>query len=107
MGKTNLGLVASTGFVKANSDLARKMVAAHVKATQAITADPTVVVDSTVKTFNVTREVAERSTRNLFFTTDSGAPFVSGLKALSKMMIDDKLLEKEPDWVSFLNLGYV
>jgi NitT/TauT family transport system substrate-binding protein len=107
MGKTNLGVVASTGFVKANSDLVRTIVAAHVKATQAITADPTVVVDATINTFNVTREVAERSTRNLFFTTDSGAPFVSGLKALSKMMIDDKLLEKEPDWVSFLNLGYV
>jgi sulfur transfer protein SufE len=54
----------------------------------------------------MTKEVAELSTKNLFFSADSGAPFVSGLKALAKMMIDDKMLEKEPDWANFLNLGY-
>ena len=54
----------------------------------------------------MTKEVAELSTKNLFFSADSGAAFVSGLKALAKMMIDDKMLEKEPDWASFLNLGY-
>ena len=37
---------------------------------------------------------------------DSGPAFVSGLKALAKMMMDDKMLEKEPDWDNFLNLGY-
>jgi hypothetical protein len=31
---------------------------------------------------------------------------VSGLKALAKMMMDDKMLEKEPAWDEFLNLGY-
>jgi len=51
--------------------------------------------------------VAELSVKNLFFSADSGAPFVSGLKALAKMMLDDKMLDKEPDWGSFLNLGYV
>ena len=25
---------------------------------------------------------------------------------LAKMMLDDKMLEKEPDWSQFLNLGY-
>ena len=55
----------------------------------------------------MTKEVAELSVKNLFFSADSGAPFVSGLKALAKMMIDDKMLDKEPDWGSFLNLGYV
>jgi NitT/TauT family transport system substrate-binding protein len=107
MGKTNLGFVASTAFVKKDPELTKKMVAAHVKATQAMAADPTVAIDTTIKVFKMTKEVAERSTRNLFFTADSGAPFVSGLKALSKMMIEDKLLDKEPDWASFLNLGYV
>jgi NitT/TauT family transport system substrate-binding protein len=107
MGKTNLGFVASAAFVKKDPELTKKMVAAHVKATQAMAADPSVAIDTTIKVFKMTKEVAERSTKNLFFTADSGAPFVSGLKALSKMMIDDKLLDKEPDWASFLNLGYV
>jgi len=54
----------------------------------------------------MTKEVAELSTKNLFFSADSGAGFVNGLKALAKMMMDDKMLEKEPDWSQFLNLGY-
>lgn len=107
MGKTNLGFVASAAFVKKEPELARKLVAAHVKATEAVAADPTVALDATIKVFKTTREVAERSARNLFFTADSSAPFVGGLKALSKMMVEDKLLDKEPDWASFLNLGYV
>jgi len=107
IGRTNVGLVGSTAFVKKNPELTRKIVASHVKATQAVAADPTVAVHATIKAFDMTEEVAVRAARNLFFTTDSGAQFVSGLKGLSKMMIDDKLLDKEPDWVSFLNLGYV
>ena len=45
----------------------------------------------------LTRYEAKLSVKNLFFSAESGAPFVSGLKALAKMMIDDKLLDKEPD----------
>jgi len=107
MGKTNLGFVASEAFVKKEPELTKKMVAAHVKSTQAIASDPTVAVDTTIKVFKMTKEVAELSVKNLFFSANSGAPFVSGLKALAKMMIDDKLLDKEPDWGTFLNLGYV
>ena len=55
----------------------------------------------------MTKEVAELSVKNLFFSAASGQPFVDGLKSLAKMMVDDKMLEKEPDWSSFLNLGYV
>jgi NitT/TauT family transport system substrate-binding protein len=107
MGKTNLGFVASEAFVKKEPDLTKKMVVAHVKATQAIASDPKVAVDTTIKVFKMTQDVAELSVKNLFFSAESGAPFVSGLKALAKMMIDDKLLDKEPDWGTFLNLGYV
>ena len=77
------------------------------RSTQAIASDPKVAVDTTIKVFKMTQDVAELSVKNLFFSAESGAPFVSGLKALAKMMIDDKLLDKEPDWGTFLNLGYV
>src|ERR1700761_7344468 len=107
MGKTNLGFVASEAFVKKEPDLTKKMVVAHVKATQALQKDPTVAIDTTMKVFKMPKDVAELSTKNLFFTAESGAPFVDGLKALAKMMITDKLLDKEPDWDTFLNLGYV
>jgi len=107
MGKTNLGFVASAKFTKDEPDLTKKMVQAHVKATQKMASDSSIAIDTTIKQFKMTKEVAELSVKNLFYSAESGAPFVSGLKALAKMMIDDKMMEKEPDWSSFLNLGYV
>jgi NitT/TauT family transport system substrate-binding protein len=106
MGKTNLGLVASERFTRRDPDLAKKLVQAHVKATKEIASNSAIAIETTIKQFKMTSEVAELSIRNLFFSADSGAEFVRGLKALAKMMIDDKMLEKEPDWGSFLNLGY-
>lgn len=106
MGKTNLGLVASANFTKKEPDLTKKMVAAHVKATREMASNSAIAIETTIKQFKMTREVAELSIKNLFFSADSGASFVGGLKALAKMMIDDKMLEKEPDWSQFLNLGY-
>lgn len=107
MGKTNLGLVAPEKFVKADTELTRKIVQAHVKATQKMASDSSIAVETTIRQFGTSREVAELSVKNLFFSADSGAEFVGGLKALAKMMIGDKMLEKEPDWGRFLNLGYV
>lgn len=107
MGKTNLGFVASEKFTKADPELTKKMVQAHVKATKEMASNPGIAIETTIKQFKMTKEVAELSTKNLFYSADSGAPFVSGLKSLAKMMIDDKMMEKEPDWSSFLNLGYV
>ena len=107
MGKTNLGMVASETFVKADSELARKIVQAHVKATQKLASDSSIAIETTIRQFGTSREVAELSVKNLFFTADSGAEFVGGLKALAKLMIGDKMLDKEPDWGRFLNLGYV
>jgi NitT/TauT family transport system substrate-binding protein len=107
MGKTNLGFVASEKFTKADPELTKKMVVAHVKATKEMASSPAIAIETTIKQFKMTKEVAELSTKNLFFSADSGAPFVGGLKSLAKMMLDDKMLDKEPDWGSFLNLGYV
>jgi NitT/TauT family transport system substrate-binding protein len=107
MGKTNLGFVASSAFVKKDPELTRKMVAAHVKATKEMASNPSIAIETTIKQFKMTKEVAELSTKNLFFSADSGPAFTSGLKALAKMMMDDKMLEKEPAWDEFLNLGYV
>jgi NitT/TauT family transport system substrate-binding protein len=107
MGKTNLGLVASEKFVKADPELIKKMVQAHVKATQKMASDSSIAVETTIQQFKTTREVAELSVKNLFFSADSGAEFVGGLKSLAKLMIGDKMLDKEPDWGRFLNLGYV
>lgn len=107
MGKTNLGFVASEKFVKADPELTKRMVQAHVKATQKMASDTSIAVETTIKQFKMTKEVAELSVKNLFFSAASGQPFVDGLKSLAKMMVDDKMLEKEPDWNSFLNLGYV
>ena len=107
MGKTNLGFVASAAFIAKEPDLVRTLVAAHVAATNAMRDNPSIAVDTTIKQFNMSREIAEASAKNLFFSADSGEAFQAGLKALARMMLDDKLLDAEPDWRTFLDLRFV
>jgi NitT/TauT family transport system substrate-binding protein len=107
MGKTNLGFVASQRFIKAEPDLTRKMVRAHVLATKELADNPQIAVDTTIKQFKMSKEVAEASTKNLFFSTESGPKFQDGLKSLAKMMIEDKLLDREPDWAEFINTSFL
>ena len=107
MGKTNLGFVASTAFVAKEPDLTRTLVRAHVAATNRMKDDPAIAVDTTVKQFNMARDVAEASTRNLFFNADSGEAFQTGLKSLAGMMLADKLLDQEPDWGTFLDTRFL
>jgi NitT/TauT family transport system substrate-binding protein len=107
MGKTNLGFVASTAFIAKEPDLTRTLVRAHVKATERMRSDPAIAVETTVKQFNMSREVAEASTKNLFFSADSGEAFQAGLKALAGMMADDKMLDAQPNWGEFVNTRFL
>jgi NitT/TauT family transport system substrate-binding protein len=107
MGKTNLGFVASVGFIKKEPELTHKIVQAHLKATKELVDDPSIAVQTTIDQFKMTKEVAVASTKNLFFSTESGAPFQAGLKALAQMMIDDKLLDRAPDWGEFINTSFI
>ncbi|HBK07862.1 MAG TPA: hypothetical protein DDZ81_18745 [Acetobacteraceae bacterium] len=107
MGKTNLGFVASAGFVAKNPDLTRKIVAAHVAATKELIDNPSIAVQTTMDQFKMSKEIAEASTKNLFFSTESGPAFQSGLKALAGMMIENKMLDKEPDWSKFINTSFL
>ena len=107
MGKTNLGFVASRKFIKAEPDLTRKIVRAHVLATQELVDNPQIAIDTTMQQFKMPKEVAEESVKNLFFSAASGPAFVSGLKALAGMMIEDKLLEREPDWPAFIDTSFL
>ena len=75
-------------FTKAEPELTSKMVQAHVKATQEMASDSSIAIETTIQQFKMTREVAELSIKNLFFSAESGAPFVGGLKALAKMMVE-------------------
>jgi len=106
MGKTNLGFVASAAFIAKEPDLTRTLVRAHVKATERMRADPAIAVETTVKQFNMTREIAEASTKNLFFSADSGEAFQAGLKALAGMMAEDKMLDTQPNWNEFINTRF-
>jgi NitT/TauT family transport system substrate-binding protein len=107
MGKTNLGFVASAAFVKKNPDLTRKIVAAHVAATKELIDNPAIAVQTTIDQFKMSRAIAEASTKNLFFSTDSGPAFQAGLKALAGMMIENKMLDKAPDWDNFINTSFL
>jgi NitT/TauT family transport system substrate-binding protein len=107
MGKTNLGFVASTSFIKKDPGLTRSLVQAHVKATETMRNDPSIAIATTVKQFNLSPEIAAASTKNLFFSADSGEAFQSGLKALAGMMIADKMLDQEPNWSEFINVSFI
>ena len=107
MGKTNLGFVSSVPFLKKEPDLMRKLVAAHVKATARMKNEPGIAVETTIKQFNMSKEIAEASTKNLFYSSESGEAFQAGLKALAKMMREDKLLDSEPNWGEFINTSFL
>ncbi|MDB5377549.1 MAG: ABC-type nitrate/sulfonate/bicarbonate transport system, substrate-binding protein [Rubritepida sp.] len=107
MGKTNLGFVASVPFIRNNPDLVRSVVRAHVRATNEMKNNPAIAIQTTIQQFRMSREVAEASTRNLFFSADSGQAFQDGLKALAGMMIEQNLLERQPDWAEFINTSFL
>ncbi len=107
MGKTNLGFVASQAFVKKDPALTRTLVQAHVKATNDMARDPAIAIKTTVEQFKMSPEVAAGSTKNLFFSADSGAGFQDGLKALAGMMVDAKLLDRAPDWGRFIDTSFL
>ena len=107
MGKTNLGFVASVPMVRRDPELIRKVVRAHVRATAEIAGDPQIAIRTTMDQFKMSRAVAEASTRNLFFSAESGPAFQDGLKALAQMMIDQKLLDRAPDWGEFVNTSFL
>ena len=107
MGRTNLGFVASTAFVAKERALTRQLVQAHVSATNTLRDHPDIAIQTTIKQFNMSPEIAAASVKNLFFTADSGAGFQAGLKALAGMMMADKLLDAEPDWGRFIDTSFL
>lgn len=107
MGKTNLGFVASVPMIKKDPGLIRTLVTAHVKSTNVMKDNPKIAIETTIKQFNMSQEVAEASVKNLFYSADTGAGFQSGLKSLASMMIEDKMLDREPDWAEFINTSFL
>lgn len=107
MGKTNLGFVASVPFIQKDPTLTKLLVQAHVKATDTMRDNPKIAIDTTIKQFNMSPEVAEASTKNLFFSSNSGPAFQNGLKALAGMMMTDKMLDFEPKWDEFINTSFI
>ena len=86
-------------------DLAVELVGAPEAAS--VVDNPAIAVQTTIDQFKMSRAVAEASTKNLFFSTESGPAFQAGLKALAGMMIENKMLDKEPDWPSFINTRFL
>jgi len=107
MGKTNLGFVASIPFIRKEPALTKLLVQAHVKATNTMRDNPKIAIETTIKQFNMSQEVAEASAKNLFFSADSGAGFQDGLKALAGMMLTNKMLDSEPKWDEFINTSFI
>ena len=107
MGKTNLGFVSSVPMIKKDPDLIRTLVKAHVKATNVMKNNPDIAIQTTIKQFNMSPEVAQASVKNLFYSADTGPAFQSGLKALAGMMIEDKMLEVAPNWDEFINTSFL
>jgi ABC-type nitrate/sulfonate/bicarbonate transport system substrate-binding protein len=107
MGKTNLGFVASRAFLEREPDLTRLIVQAHVKATREVQENSQIALETTMKQFNMPRNTAEVSNRNLFFSADTGEAFQTGLKNLARMMVESRLLDAEPNWDRFIDTRFL
>jgi len=83
-GQDKPGLRASVNFTKKEPDLTKKMVAAHVKATKEMASNPAIAIETTIKPVQDDQGSSGALDQNLFFSADSGAGFVNGLKALAR-----------------------
>jgi NitT/TauT family transport system substrate-binding protein len=106
-GKTNLGFMASAGFITKNPALTRELVKAHVKATRELQGSPAIAAEVTARVLNLPRNVIDLSLANTFFSYDSGERFTKGIMALGDIMIEAKTAEKLPAWNSFVDTSFV
>lgn len=107
MGRTNLGFMASAGFIEKDPALTLQLVKAHVKATQELRGNPAIAAEVMTKTLNLPRNVIDVSLTNTFFSHDSGDDFVKNIMALGDMMMESKTTEKLPDWKKFINASFI
>jgi ABC-type nitrate/sulfonate/bicarbonate transport system substrate-binding protein len=104
---TNVGFVAARDFVAQNPILMSEVVKAHVKATKDLIANPSIAAEVTTKVLNLPRPVVDASLKNTFFSFSSGDEFKQSMVAMGKMMIDAGMVDKEPDWNTFINTSLV
>lgn len=100
---TNVGFVASRPFVQKNPVLTRELVKAHVRATKDLVADPGIAAEVTARVLNLSRPVIDQSLKNTFFSAESGDEFKRSVVAMGEMMIEAGMLDKAPDWASFVS----
>jgi ABC-type nitrate/sulfonate/bicarbonate transport system substrate-binding protein len=107
MKRRNLGLVASRPFVEKNPVLTREIVKAHIHATKDLIASSSVAAETIARVLNLPRSIADASLKNTFFTIESGEEFNKNIAAMGDMMVDAAMLDKTPDWKTFINTSFV
>jgi ABC-type nitrate/sulfonate/bicarbonate transport system substrate-binding protein len=107
MKRRNLGLVASRPFVEKNPVLTREIVKAHIHATKDLIASSSIAAETIARVLNLPRSIADASLKNTFFTIESGEEFNKNIAAMGDMMVDAAMLDKTPDWKTFINTSFV
>lgn len=107
IGTINSGMLMREDFIKAYPDKALRMVAAHKAATQALTADKKLWLDTAASLFGVDRALLEASAGNIELVWDMDDAFMRQLAALGARMKSLGIIAQEPDYAKLVDRSFV
>lgn len=107
IGTINSGMLMREDFIKEHPDQARRMIAAHKAATEALVADKKLWLDTAAGLFGVDRGLLEASASNIELTWDMDDAFMLRLAALGARMKDLGIIRQEPDYNKLVDRSFV
>ena len=107
IGTINSGMLMREEFIMAHPDQALRMVAAHKAATEALTADKNMWLDTAASLFGVDRNLLQASAGNIELAWDMDDVFMRRLAALGARMKELGIIKQEPDYSKLVDRSFV
>lgn len=107
IGTINSGMLMREDFIQAHPEQALWMVAAHKAATEALTADRKLWLDTAANLFGVDRNLLQASADNIELAWDMDDVFMRRLAALGARMKELGIIKQEPDYNKLVDRSFV
>ena len=107
IGTINSGMLMREDFIQAHPEQALRMVAAHKAATEALTADRKLWLDTAANLFGVDRNLLRASADNIELAWDMDDVFMRRLAALGARMKELGIIKREPDYNRLVDPSFV
>ena len=107
IGTINSGMLMREDFIQVHPEQALRMVAAHKAATEALTADRKLWLDTAANLFGVDRNLLQASADNIELAWDMDDVFMRRLAALGARMKELGIIKQEPDYNKLVDRSFV